>query len=45
MPLTTGLMRISLRGTMLPLATVFFTTLFFFAFSTLNSSGLLALFS
>ncbi len=43
-PLTTGLIRISLRGTMLPLATVFLMMVAFFGFSTVNSSGLVTLF-
>jgi hypothetical protein len=34
MPLTTGLMSISLRGTMLPLATVFFTMVAFLGLSS-----------
>src|SRR5262245_17862419 len=44
MPLTTGLIAISLRGTMLPFATVFFTMVCRFALSVANSSGFSALF-
>ena len=39
MPLTWGLIRISCRGTTLPLATVFFTMSLRSGFSVANSTG------